>query len=137
MGKTDWGVADTRELLTAFDAWPGTRHEKGRLFAFILRIRIEGVVASLPRSIIASGGRIDRVGRKLLLSLGEPGLSIESQRHRFPIVLAAISAHEQVCDLLHGRNPHIDPPLADLVAWSRAVDALEAEFAWTSSPPEE
>jgi hypothetical protein len=129
MGKVDWGVAGASELAAAFEAWPGSPYEKGLLLAFILRVRIETVVASMPRTVILNGRQADRVGRKLLLSIGEPGLSEESQRRRFRIVRTAIAAHEQICDLLHGRDPHPYPSFADLVEWSHAVEALEAELA--------
>lgn len=128
MGKVNWGVARANELAAAFEAWPGSPYDKGRLLAFILRIRIEAVVASIPRTVVLTDGEVDRVGRKLLLSIGEPDLCEKSQRRRFRIVRTAIAAHEQICDLLHGRDPHPYPPVADLVAWSDAVEALEAEL---------
>jgi hypothetical protein len=89
---------------------------------------VEAVVFNLPPSLVREEGSSDRVARKLLLSIGEPGLDSVGQQRRWHVVKAAIAAYEQICDLLHGEDPHPYPPLAELAFWSRIVDDLEREF---------
>ena len=127
--KRLWDSVDISDLESAFESWPGDLYEKGRLRAFILRVRVEAVVSSLPASVVSTAGSSDRAARKLLISIGEPGLDPQDQARRFAVVKAAIAAYEEICDLLHGDDPHPYPPLPQLAMWSRIVNALESEFA--------
>jgi hypothetical protein len=128
-GKLIWNSVHIRDLEAAFESWPGDLYEKGRLRAFLLRVRIEAVVSSLPASVVSTVGSSDRAARRLLMSIGEPNLDAKDQARRWVVVKEAIAAYEEICDLLHGGDPHPYPPLPELATWSRIVEALELEFA--------
>jgi hypothetical protein len=117
------------DLTAGYHAWPVPEHDKTKLRALVLRVRIERLVAALPTTVIAAAGEPRQVGRRLQLSVGDPGLDVADQRRRHRVVTAAVMAYNAICDLLHGRNPDPNPPLPDVSAWAAAVDALESELS--------
>jgi hypothetical protein len=121
-------VVDLADLEAALAAWPGTDYDKARMQAVVLRIRIERLVTALPTTVISAPADSNYVQRRLLLSLGRPGLSYEQQAGRLRAIQAAVAAYAEICDLLHGKSPDPNPPLHDLEAWRRAVDRLVVEF---------
>ncbi|MGC9671429.1 hypothetical protein ACNTMW_33400 [Planosporangium sp. 12N6] len=116
-------------LIAAYDAWPGTAYDKGKLRALVLRVRVERLAAALPATTIAAPADSSCIRQRLMLSVGEPGLTTEDQKRRLRIVMAAVKTYNEVCDLLHGRNPEPTPPLGDVAAWATSVNDLEMEFA--------
>lgn len=117
------------DLTAAYQAWPVPEHDKTKLRALVLRVRIERLVESLPTTVIAVARASRQVRRRLLLSVGQPGLDLADRHRRHRIVTAAVASYNAICDLLHGRNPDPNPPLPDVSAWAAAVDALERELA--------
>lgn len=114
------------DLEAAHAAWPGDTYDKGKIWAVILRVRIERTAASLSRNVIAAAPDISSIERRLYLSIGEPGLTEEEQAERIGVVVAAVGVYNAICELLHGRNTDPNPPLQEVAAWTAAVDALEA-----------
>lgn len=121
----DVHVAD---LQAAYRGWPGGNAEKTALAALVLRVRIERAAARLPRTVIATGPDISQIERRLLLSIGEPGLSPDAQARRMRTVADAIATYAAICDLLHGRNADPVPSLDQVGSWTVAVDALEGDL---------
>lgn len=121
------------DLYAAYQRWPAPDYDKGALRALIIRIRIERAAETLPATVIAAPSDSTHLRRRLLLSVGEPGLDPAAQAARRRIVLTAIAAYEAICDLLHGRTSEPHPPLHDLNAWEAAVEALEQELGRQSS----
>ncbi|GAA3759478.1 hypothetical protein GCM10022225_51150 [Plantactinospora mayteni] len=124
-----WQVAAVADLQTAYGAWPGTPYKKSFLLALILRVRVEQVVEGLPPTVIAGTPASNRVNQRLMLTLGEPGLRPQAQEARMQVVRSGLAVYKQICDVLHGRVPDPYIPLADVPAWTAAVEALEREFA--------
>jgi hypothetical protein len=67
----------------------GTRSEGSARLLF----RIERAAARLPHTVIAAGPDISMVERRLYLSIGEPGLSHESQVWRMQVIAGAREAY--------------------------------------------
>lgn len=122
-------IVRVADLVDAYRAWPAPEYDKAKLWALILRVRIERLVEALPATVIAVARGSSQVRRRLLLSVGEPDLDAPDQHRRLRIVTTAVGAYEAICDLLHGRNPDSNPPLPDVNAWAAAVDALERELS--------
>jgi hypothetical protein len=123
---------DQQLLDDAYAAWPGTVDDKTTLQALLLRIRIERVARGLPRPSSLPVFSKLHVARRLLLSVGEPGLNGDQRINRLRVARAAVAAYRDICDILHGRNPDLRPPLADTTAWNGAVAELEAHLRPTS-----
>src|SRR5689334_5846852 len=123
------------ELVAAYHAWPDAPHDKAKLYALLLRVRVERLAASLPPTIIAAAADSTRLRQRLMLTIGAPDLTAQDQNRRFRIVTAALAAHGQICDLLHGRNPESNPHPRDVGAWTEAINELEAELA-SPVPPQ-
>jgi hypothetical protein len=123
-----WPKRELHELRDAYTALPGSAHEKARFQAVLLRCRIERVVIGLPPTIVRPSSSARHVRRRLLATVGEPGLSRARQNERAVTVGAAASVYEALCDLLHGRTTGIYPCTHDLVAWNRQVEELEREL---------
>jgi hypothetical protein len=117
------------DLIAAYDAWPGTTYDKGTLRALVLRVRVERLAAALPATTIAVPADSSHIRQRLMLFIGEPGLNAEHRTRRLRVVMAAVKTYNEVCDLLHGRNPDPTPPLSDVAAWATSVDNLERELA--------
>jgi hypothetical protein len=122
-------------LEAAYASWPGDDHDKTTLKALLLRLRIEDLVRSLPSTVIAGAPNTNLVRQRLMLSIGEPGLSLVERERRLAVVMAAKSAYGAICDVLHGRDPEGRPPLALVTTWEDAVVRLERELARPSVPP--
>jgi hypothetical protein len=121
----DVHVAD---LQAAYLDWPGTQAEKTAVGALVLRVRIERAAARLPGTVIAAEPDISMIERRLYLSIGEPGLSLEAQLRRMRVVAGALEAYVAICEILHGRNPDPLPSVEDLASWTAAVDNLEEDL---------
>jgi hypothetical protein len=121
----DVSVAD---LENSYVSWPGDEYDKGKLWALILRVRIERVAAALPRTVIAARPDVSFVERRLFLSIGESALTQAEQQVRTAVVFSAVSVYSAICDLLHGRSADSNPPLQHVHAWTAAVQALEDEL---------
>lgn len=119
---------DTADLIAVYQAWPRPEYDKGLLRALLLRVRIDRVAIELPPKVIAADPDSSRVSQRLMLSIGEPGLSDDDQSRRLRIVRAAIGAYCAICDLLHARNPDPNPPVQELTTWSGVVEELEREL---------
>ncbi len=63
-----------------------------------------------------------------MLAVGAPGLTSQQRAHRLRVVQCAVAAYQDICDVLHARDPDVRPPLADATAWEAAVTGLGAEF---------
>jgi hypothetical protein len=122
---------DQERLEEAYKAWPGSVHDKTTLHALVLRIRIERLARDLPPDVILAPRKKLHVARRLMLAVGAPGLTNQQRAHRLSVVQRAIAAYQDICDVLHARNPDLRPPLADTTEWQAAVAALEAELADT------
>jgi len=122
-------------LDAAYTSWPGTAHDKTTLQALLLRIRVERLARELPPAVIAAPKKRLYVARRLMLAVGAPGLTSQQRAHRLRVVQRAVGAYQDICDVLHARNPDLRPPLADATAWGAAVAELEAEFGGRTTMP--
>lgn len=122
-------------LAAAYLAWPGLDHDKTSLRALMLRLHVERLAQGLPSSVISAPPDSSRIGQRLMLTIGEPGLGPIEQATRLAAVTAAIAAYNDICEVLHGRNPEGNPPVADIEAWERAVLALEESITATPAAP--
>jgi len=95
---------------------------------------MERLVERLPGAIFKEKPDSRHVVRRLRLSVGAPGLDMQDRSRRLRVVTAAVTAYQEVCDLLHGRNPDPNPPLPDVDAWAVAIRALERELDRSTSP---
>ncbi|MGH3714514.1 MAG: hypothetical protein ACRDT4_13790, partial [Micromonosporaceae bacterium] len=77
-----WPKRPVDELMTAYRAWSGTAHDKGRLLAVVLRNRIEAVVVRIPPTVLAVVPDSNKIERRLMATVGEPGLTRADQDRR-------------------------------------------------------
>jgi hypothetical protein len=120
--------ADQDRLNEAYTSWPGTADDKTTLQALLLLIRVERLARQLPPAVIAAPQKKLHVARRLMLAVGAPGLTNPQRARRLWAVRRAVAAYQDICDVLHARNPDLRPPLAGATAWGAAVAELEAEF---------
>jgi hypothetical protein len=128
-----WPRRDLGDLTEAYEAWPGSVHDKGRILAVLLRLRIETLVLRLPPTAVARAPDTNLVDRRLMAFAGEPGLMWDARRRRLAVVHAAVTSYRALCDVLHGRRPEYCPPAHDLRAWTEAIDHLDHEVTATPS----
>jgi hypothetical protein len=102
----------------------------------LLRRRIEEVAIGLPPTVIAGAPGDDKIYRRLLLAVGEPGLSHERRIARLGVVRAGIATYSAICRVLHGRDPVGRPSVATVAAWEMAVVRLEEELVGDAVLPE-
>jgi hypothetical protein len=98
------------------------------MFALVLRVEVEQLVSKLPRAIIRASPHSTRVGQRLMLTLGEPGLDRAGQDRRLRVVRAGIAAYREICSVLHGSLLDPYPPHTVLQEWASAVHALNVEL---------
>lgn len=123
-----WPRRSVDELMNAYEAWPGSAHDKGKLLAVVLRNRIEAVVVCIPPTVLAVAPDSSKVERRLMATVGQPGLTRADQDRRLAVVQAVVATYNALCDLLHGRQLDAYPPQADLHAWTKTIEALEVEW---------
>jgi hypothetical protein len=114
------------DLEVVYRAWPAPEHDKTRLRALLLRIRLERLVDRLPTT---GCSRVrGQVARRLLLSVGEEGLTPDDRARRHRVVVAATAAYRELCDFLHARRPDLHVSVQDIDSWAAAVAAIETEL---------
>ena len=123
-----WPKQDVQILQRAYDGLPGTKDEKVRFLAVLLRIRIEGVVLSVPSTVLVVNTYPSRVRHKLLASVGDVSLSQAQQVHRLDVVRRGSWTYEVLCDFLHARGTLLHPPVEEMTLWQENVEELEREF---------
>ena len=121
------------DLEAAYRAWPAPEHEKTRLRALLLRIRLERLVDRLPTTVCRQVR--GKVAPRLLLSVGEDGLTPDGQARRHRVVTTAVAAYRELCDFLHARRPDLHVSVQDVASWEAAVAAIEAELACHTPSP--
>lgn len=112
----------------AYTAWPGTAHDKTTLRALLLRIRVERLARGLSQTVIVAPKKKLHVARRLMLAVGAPGLTNQQRARRLRVGQRAVAAYQDICNVLHARNPDLRPTLADTSTWEVAVVELEAEL---------
>jgi len=130
-----WPKQDLLVLQRAYDDLPVQDDEKVRFLAVLLRIRLEAVVLSVAATVLAVNAYPTRVRHKLLVAVGEMGLSDRDRVRRLEVVRRGASTYEALCDLLHARGTVLHPPVEDVAVWQSNVKALEEEFGIGVSVP--
>jgi len=101
----------------------------------MIRLRIERIVRLLPTTVIAVPPESSRIRQRLTLSIGEADLSPDARLARIITVQAVGAAYDEICEILHGRNPDSNPPIVDVEAWEQSVRLLEEDLAIVRTMP--